>query len=81
MEMSIILVAKIIILHSQEEKKKREIVSLSSLQYSGFCLMQFTSNVKTSSTESVYLHNLHRAALTQKKENADQLFLNLAKIM
>lgn len=38
-----------------------------ALQYSVFCLMRFTFNVKTSSTEIVYLHNLHRATLTRKK--------------
>lgn len=56
-------------------KKKKLLLSACQVwQYSVFCLMQFTFNVKTSSTENVYLHNLHRAALTQKRKCKWALF-------
>lgn len=61
------LIAKVIKLHSQEKEKL--LLSLCQvLEHSIFYLMQFTFNVKTSSTENVYLHNLHRVALTQKRK-------------
>lgn len=55
---------------------KREIAfaTLSSLRAFYFCLVPFTFNVETSFTENVYLHNLHRAALTQKRKCKLSLF-------
>lgn len=56
--------------------RKREITfaTLSRLRAFNFCLVPFTFNVKTSFTENVYLHNLHRAALTQKRKCKSSLF-------
>lgn len=56
-----------------EKKKKGPCQHVKFYSILFFCLSEFTFNVKTSSTESAYLHNLHGASHTQKKKRTMQI--------
>lgn len=55
-------------------KEKLLLPPCQILECSIFSLKLFTYNVKSSFTENTYLHNLHRAVLTQKRKCKSSLF-------